>query len=521
MNLALKYRPQVFSDLIGQEVVSRTLLNAVKSGKIAHSYIFYGPRGSGKTSTARILAKTLNCHSPKDYNPCNECVSCKEISSSSSLDVIEIDAASYTKVENVRETIIENVNLSPVRDRYKIYILDEVHMLSTSAFNALLKTIEEPPEHVVFIMATTEINKVPLTIISRCHTFKFKPIPPKLMVERLKEICQNENIKYDEEGLNLIVNFANGALRDSLTLLEKVSAFSKNTVTSQTVRDLLGYPSSDLIKDIAEAILKRDVLKINELFDKVDEEGMDVIMILKELRDYFSKCFLHLNGIIKLDYVVEVANPFIYPKLARKINRIIEEIKFSDNLSLIARTFIFTIIDTSIDIDEIAKKIEKMAISTQSIEKNAQKKTENTILEEESDKKEDKDSENSWAVKWRKILTAISREKIALYNVLLSGEVKLEGDTINIAVSKEFDRDMIENNKKFLEETIRLVLQKDYKVVCGLKKSSKQISKTQENFVAKDIEDEISFPELEKIKKVFGSDITKINIKDETNRKTN
>ena len=193
MNLALKYRPQVFSDLIGQEVVSRTLLNAIKSGKIAHSYIFYGPRGSGKTSTARILAKTLNCHSLKDYNPCNECISCKEISSSSSLDVIEIDAASYTKVENVRETIIENVNLSPVRDRYKIYILDEVHMLSTSAFNALLKTIEEPPEHVVFIMATTEFKAFPLTIVSRCQVFQFRPIDTKTIFERLKYIISKEN----------------------------------------------------------------------------------------------------------------------------------------------------------------------------------------------------------------------------------------------------------------------------------------------------------------------------------------
>ena len=520
MSLALKYRPQIFSDLIGQETITRTLLNAVKSGKIAHSYIFYGPRGCGKTSTARILAKTLNCHSLIDNNPCNKCISCKEISTSSSLDVIEIDAASYTKVENVRETIIENVNLSPVRDKYKIYILDEVHMLSTSAFNALLKTIEEPPEHVIFIMATTEINKVPLTIISRCHTFKFKPISSKLMIERLKEICEKENIKYDEEGLNLIVNFANGALRDSLTLLEKVSAFSKNIVTSQTVRELLGYPSLQIIRELAKAIIDRDILKINELFEKIDNEGMDVITVLKELRDYFSRCFLHHHGIIKLDDFINVPNSFIFPKLARKINRIIEEIKFSDNLSLMAQTFIYTIIDTTIDIDEIIKRLEKNKSFSEVDGKGSK------IINDMSDKsdtntKEELNTTGNLAFAWKKILSIVAKEKITLYNVLLSGDIRLENDVINITLNKEFDRDMVENNKNFLEDTINNVIGKKYRVAAILKKTSKSHSKDSDNFVVKDIDDEISFPELEKLKKVFGNDITKINMKDETNRKIN
>jgi len=520
MNLALKYRPQVFSDLIGQEAVSRTLLNAVKSNNIAHSYIFYGPRGLGKTSTARILAKTLNCHSPIDFNPCNKCISCKEIASSSSLDVVEIDAASYTKVENVRETIIENVNLSPVRDKYKIYILDEVHMLSNSAFNALLKTIEEPPEHVVFIMATTEIAKVPLTVISRCQTFKFKPIPPKLMVERLKEICKKENITYDDDGLNLIVSFSNGALRDSLVLLEKVSAFSKNVVTSQNVRELLGYPSSKLIKELSYAIINRDVLKINEIFDRIDEEGTDVIMALREVRDYFSKCFLHLKGIIKLDEVLDVPNPFIFPKLARKINRIIDEIRFSDNLSLMARTFIFTIIDTTIDLDEIIKRIEKYTPETEKKEL-----TKNILSINEEDGK----SIKSFADVWKKFLSFIAKEKTVVYNILLSSDIKLEDNVIKIFVGKEFDFDLIENNKKYIEDVIEKITKTEYKILPQLKKNLKSHTSfspdtNEESFVLKNTgdKDEVSFVELEKIKKVFDGDILKITPKDnETDRKIN
>ncbi|MEF3280684.1 MAG: DNA polymerase III subunit gamma/tau [Elusimicrobiota bacterium] len=520
-SLALKYRPKYFSELIGQEVVSKTLANAVKSGKIFHSYLFYGPRGCGKTSSARILAKALNCHLSSNADPCNKCISCREISQGNSIDVIEIDAASYTQVQNIRDVIIDNVSLSPSRDKYKVYILDEVHMLSTSAFNALLKTIEEPPPHAVFILATTEIHKVPLTIISRCQTFRFKPIPLNLIVKRLEEICKSEGIKYEKEGLDLIAASSSGAMRDSLSLLEKVASFSRNNVTFDVVGEILGYPSREIIKDLSKAILQRDIDAIHSVFTKINEEGIDAISVLKELRDYFSKSFLAKKNFYQMSDVLDF-NPFLFVKLARKINRIIDEIRYSDTVSLMAETFIYTLIDSTIDIDNLIKKIESSPLLTSDKEDFKPVKEINKVADNNLSRSNNM-KEESWAEIWKKVLNSIINENIPLYNMLLSSDIKLAGSTVIIDAKNQFEKDFITKNIAFIEKYINLFSKKLYKIEVNSKKKvggvevleSKESSKEHE-----DIPDKIKFknidngeelfPEGEKIKKVFGHSIIKI-----------
>ena len=508
-NLALKYRPQVFDDLLGQDSVSKTLLNSIKSNKIHHSYLFYGPRGCGKTSTARILAKSLNCHSPQNHNPCNKCISCREIASSNSIDVIEIDAASYTQVQNIRDVIIDNVNLSPSRDKYKIYILDEVHMLSTSAFNALLKTIEEPPEHAVFIMATTEIHKVPLTIVSRCQTFRFKTIKPQMMIEALCKICDKEKIKYDIKAIELLVNLSGGAMRDSLGILEKVSSFSQNNITFESVSQILGYPSKELLDLLTISVLERDIKSVHLAFEKINEESLDVISVLRELRDYYSKSFLAAQGIIKMDYI-EGYNPFIFAKLSRKINKIIDEIRYSDNVALLAETFIYTLMDTTIDMEQIIKKLEFNSNLEVSIK-------EKDVMDKPLPAADDS---GSFSNTWKKVLNAVSKESSLVYNMLLSSDVKIENNKISILTGNNLEFDMITKNKNIIEKNIFEFSKNNFQIEIGIKKKIepeitgdfKKEEKTLEGFKLIDIDNgEEVFPELEKIKKVFGNDIIKIN----------
>ncbi|TSA28171.1 MAG: DNA polymerase III subunit gamma/tau, partial [Ignavibacteriales bacterium] len=231
---ARKWRPQTFADVVGQEHITTTMKNAILSNRIAHAYLFAGPRGVGKTTTARILAKVLNCLNPKNGEPCNECEMCKSFANSRSLDIIEIDGASNRRIEEIR-TLRESVKYAPTKGNYKVYIIDEVHMLTTESFNALLKTLEEPPEHTVFIFATTDVHKVPLTIISRCQRFDFRRIEMSVIKKLLKEIADAEKIKIDDIALTLIAKKADGALRDAQSLFDQVISFSGMDVDSNVL----------------------------------------------------------------------------------------------------------------------------------------------------------------------------------------------------------------------------------------------------------------------------------------------
>src|SRR5918999_3885702 len=223
--LARKWRPQSFDDVLGQQAVTRTLKNALKTGRIAHAFVFAGPRGCGKTTRARVLAKALNCVQGPTAEPCGVCDACVEIAEGRDIDVLEIDAATHTGVDNVREVIIEGLSIVPVRNRYKVFLIDEVHMLSSSSFNALLKSIEEPPPHVVFMMATTEIHKIPDTVLSRSQVYEFRTIPAKTVAERLRLIAVEESIEIADAGLLLLARAGEGSMRDSLSAFDQVRAF--------------------------------------------------------------------------------------------------------------------------------------------------------------------------------------------------------------------------------------------------------------------------------------------------------
>ncbi|MFC1522076.1 DNA polymerase III subunit gamma/tau [Elusimicrobiota bacterium] len=266
----LKYRPQTFKDIVGQNAVATALSNAVKAGKIHPAYLFNGPRGSGKTSLARIFAASLNC-SKGGQEPCNKCSSCVEISASRSLDVLEIDAASHTGVDHVREVIIDTLNLTPTRDKWRIFIIDEVHMLSNSAFNAMLKTLEEPPPHIVFIMATTEYHKVPSTIVSRTQNFPFRAIPQALVCARLENITTKEKIQIEKKALEQISSHAHGSLRDAISMLEQLICLTPDGEKASAARlaDILGSVKKDLLEGLIRAILKdADIKTASQIIQK-------------------------------------------------------------------------------------------------------------------------------------------------------------------------------------------------------------------------------------------------------------
>lgn len=282
--LYLKYRPQTLSELVGQEVVSKTLTNAINYNKIVHAYLFCGPRGTGKTSSARILAKSLNCEKGVSVDPCGKCVSCESIANGSSLDVIEIDAASHRKVEDA-EDLINRVNLATYGSRYKIYIIDEVHMLTDHAFNALLKTLEEPPKNVIFILATTEEYKVIPTIISRCQKLDFKSVPGHDLARRIKEIVKKENINIDESIVSFISKRANGCLRDAVSLLDQISVLQveDKKIESKEVFELFGTVDRTTLLKLIEAILVLENKKSIDLAEELVKSGKDVEELFKSM----------------------------------------------------------------------------------------------------------------------------------------------------------------------------------------------------------------------------------------------
>src|SRR5574344_1890265 len=249
-----KYRPQKLEEIVGQEHIKRALANAITLGRISHAYLFTGPRGTGKTSTARILAKSLNCVNGPTVEPCGKCASCQDITNTVPIDVIEIDAASNRKVEDA-QNILEKIQYAPVNGKYKIYIIDEVHMLTNTAFNALLKTLEEPPENVIFILATTEPHKIPITILSRCQRFEFKRITKEDIANRLELICNENNITSSKDALAVIAQAAEGALRDGVSLLDKIISSGVTNITEENAREILGITKSSITFTVLNSII--------------------------------------------------------------------------------------------------------------------------------------------------------------------------------------------------------------------------------------------------------------------------
>ena len=281
--LARKWRPQRFEDVLGQQAVTRTLKNALKSKRIAQAFVFSGPRGCGKTPTARILARALSCEKGPTPEPCGECDACVEIAEGRDIDVLEIDAATHTGVDNVREVVIEGLAIAPVRNRYKIFIIDEVHMLSASSFNALLKSIEEPPPHVVFMMATTEQHKIPDTVLSRSQVYEFKMISGKTVAERLRMIAGEEKIEIPDAGLMLLARAGEGSMRDSLSAFDQVRAFAGDHIVVDDVVTVLGLVGRDLVFDLLDAVSTEDAPSAFALVERAIERGYDLRLLCREL----------------------------------------------------------------------------------------------------------------------------------------------------------------------------------------------------------------------------------------------
>jgi DNA polymerase-3 subunit gamma/tau len=302
--LARKYRPQNFEELVGQAHITELLRKSIESGRIAHAFLFCGPRGIGKTSCARILAKSLNCQKGPTLTPCGECSACLEIANGNSFDVIEIDGASNRGIDEIR-TLRENVKFAPTYGRYKIYIVDEVHMLTTDAFNALLKTLEEPPEHVKFIFATTEIQKVPATILSRCQRFDFKRIQVEIIMANLKSICVKENLKANEEALFAIAKASQGSMRDALSILDQLSALSDKGIDAADVFSMLGMVEIEFLFELTDALIARSCVKALDVFNQIIERGKDIKQLGKDLTEHFRHLMIVKIGGASLNALID------------------------------------------------------------------------------------------------------------------------------------------------------------------------------------------------------------------------
>lgn len=378
-----KYRPDNFNEVVGQRVIVKTLTNTIQNEKLSHAYLFTGPRGTGKTSIAKILAKTINCINPKKSIPCEECDNCIQYNRKQLNDIIEIDAASNNGVDEIRE-IKSKINIVPSNGKYKIYIIDEVHMLTTGAFNALLKTLEEPPSHIIFILATTEPHKIPSTVLSRCQRFDFKKLTVNQIYERLKEIAVLENIEIENEALSEISRLADGGMRDSLSIFEQVTTYSTDKITLEDVHEVNGTISQTSLKGLLDCILTADIQTALLIIDEYDKNGKNFVKICDELVLFFRNILLA----IEVPTYLEKENSYasIYLEFSNKItvNEILEyikvfnnhlnDLKFSNNPRLNFELLIISLLNKSETSDKVNADI--------SLEKMNEKEKNNPKVEE-------------------------------------------------------------------------------------------------------------------------------------------
>ena len=327
--LARKYRPQTFDQVIKQDHVTRTLTNAISAGRVAHAILFSGPRGTGKTTVARILAKAMNCKDGPVTVPCNKCRSCREITAGSAVDVFEIDGASNNSVDQIRE-LRENVKYMPAHSLYKIYIIDEVHMLSIAAFNALLKTLEEPPPHVMFVFATTEPRKIPITILSRCQRHDFRRIDVESISKHMEELCAKEGIKIAVDSLELIAREAGGSMRDGLSLLDQVMSCSQGAITHKHVLNILGVIDREIIFNLSAAILRGEIPEVLDILDEIYSAGHDMKKLYADLIEHFRNLLL-VKMVKKIDRLVDIPS--------HEIDLMLDQVKE------VSRTFLSQILD--------------------------------------------------------------------------------------------------------------------------------------------------------------------------------
>lgn len=399
-----KYRPVDFNSVYGQEEVVTVIKNAIVSGKVSHAYLFCGPRGTGKTTIAKIIARLVNCENLVDGNPCGKCYNCLNYLNSN--DIVEIDAASNNGVDEIRE-LRDKINLVPSNSKYKVYIIDEVHMLTTQAFNALLKTLEEPPSHVIFILATTEPHKIPLTIASRCQKFRFSKIDDKKIVERLREISNLEGITIDDDALYEIARLSDGGMRDAINFLDQLVAYSNDNITIDDVYKVNGSVSYEELYTLLDNIKNNNKVKLIEFVDYLDESGKDINKFVEEMLIFLKDVILYKNANIlssistKNEYIKLVSDKYndkdLYD-LIENLNGVQSSIKISNHSSIIFMTSILKYSDLKFG----------------NIEINGEKSSEKIISQEIIEKKEENISQNNENISWEIKDSSISDDQVEL-----------------------------------------------------------------------------------------------------------
>ena len=450
--LARKWRPMFFQDVVGQEHITQTLINAINTDRVAHAYLFSGARGVGKTSVARILAKAFNCLNREGGNPCGKCNSCKEITKGSSVDVQEIDGASNRGIDEIRE-LRENIKYMPSSSSFRVYIIDEVHMLTLQAFNALLKTLEEPPSHVRFIFATTEPHKVPVTILSRCQRFDFKRIPVALITEQLEKITRKEGIEISKSGLTVIAREAEGSMRDAESLLDQVTSFRGSKIEDKDILDILGIVDRELIFEASGAIIQGSAERCIEIVERIYHYGYEIKEFYRALMDQFrnlivcivapQKDLLDLTGDDKSELKKQAEKAGL-EKLQQALNILItreETLRFTSHPRLVLETIMIKLcqLDDLLSFGELMGKIEsierRVTGSMGSYESTPGFNVSEPIKEWEKINEEDDRSREGTQTEfsWQNLLDYVGSRNRAMANVLREWKLKsFKGDTIEI-----------------------------------------------------------------------------------------
>ena len=502
------YRPKNFSDVIGQEHIVRSLKNQIENNNVGHAYLFCGTRGTGKTSTAKIFSRAVNCTNLHNDEPCNECENCREILEDKTMDVVEIDAASNNSVDDIRE-LRENVKYSPAKAKYKVYIIDEVHMLSQGAFNALLKTLEEPPSYVIFILATTEPHKIPATILSRCQRFDFKRVTVKDISSRMRYICEKEGIEADEKALNLIARNSQGALRDALSILDQCISFEGNKISYNDVIELLGSVNIEQLFDLAESIIKEDTRKSLQILNDFIIWGKDVRNLVNDLIDHFRNLMVckisnDLDEIISLpeetiDLLKQQAETIDTNNLIRILNILSEAqdgMKISSNPRVLMEVTMMKIAQPMFDeskealikrIENLEQKIESGNIKVNHISTNQtvdnfneNNQQNNNTVEKQEDENIEYENLKGDDIKlveksWKKILQKMKEDKNQVIRALLQDvdSFNISEDTLYIIFTDNysFAKSRLDSPAtiQYVEKVIREVLNRSFSVKIALK----------------------------------------------------
>jgi DNA polymerase-3 subunit gamma/tau len=479
LGLARKFRPQNFDEVIGQDHISQTLKNAISEKRISHAYLFSGPRGCGKTTMARILAKALNCKNGPTAIPCGVCENCLEISKSSSIDVLEIDGASNNGINEIR-VLRENVKFASVYSNYKIYIIDEAHQITTQAFNALLKTLEEPPAHVIFIMATTEQHKIPVTILSRCQKYRFKLISSSEMVVAIQKIAQKEGFEIDSDALSIIIAASGGSMRDALSLLDQAVSSNAGKITGEYIRGLFGLLPKDILALVTENIAKGDIQAILKIVKEINDEGYNILQFARDLRDHLRQVMIYLINPEVAEISIEDKKLFEIQKnlftvsrhirMNNLLSKVLEEMRWHDQPRILLEIYLLKMSEPYYNVGELINRIAEL-------EKNAINKEYN-FESFRTEQAELKKSYNFAATAdlisvWDELVVEIMKKHPLTAQSLKKAVIKVTGDmSIQLSVHGQFDYECIMGFQEQITKLFQGKIGMDVRIKVMIKKNS-------------------------------------------------